>query len=281
MPLAVLVLRERRARRLRRELGLRQPALRTQLPLALALVAVPVLLALAAMQPVVETTRTVRERTDAEAFVVFDVSRSMLAAAEPGSPTRLERAQALAEQLRAQLPEVPIGVLSLTDRVLPHLFPTIDENVFVSTVEKAIGIERPPPALYFSTRATSLGTLDAIPTRDFFSPSARKRLLVVLTDGESRPVDSDLRAAYSKGPPIEALFVHLWRADERIYETGVEEPGYRPDRASTSVLDDRRVRRWTAASSRRRSSAPCGKPLSPPSARARRASASPRATGGR
>jgi hypothetical protein len=197
---------------------------------------VPVLIALAAMQPVVETTRTVRERTDAEAFVVFDVSRSMLAAADPESPTRLERAQAIAEQLRAKLPQVPIGVLSLTDRVLPHLFPTIDENVFVSTVEKAIGIERPPPALYFSTRATSLGTLDAIPTRDFFPPSARKRLLVVLTDGESRPVDSDLKGAYSKGPPIEALFVHLWRADERIYETGVEEPGYRPDRASTSVL---------------------------------------------
>src|SRR5829696_9187724 len=100
-PLALLVLRERRARRLRKVLALRQPPLRAQVPLVLALVAVPALVALAAMQPVVETTRTVRERADAEAFVVFDVSRSMLAAAEPGAPTRLERARHAAEELRA------------------------------------------------------------------------------------------------------------------------------------------------------------------------------------
>ena len=236
LPLAVLVLRERRARQMRTALALGQLPPWSLLPLGLALVVVPALIALAAMQPVIETTRTVRERTDAEAFVVFDVSRSMLAAAKPGSPTRLERAQDIAEKLRARLHEVPIGVLSMTDRILPHLFPTIDETVFVSTVENAIGIERPPPALFFSTRATSLGTLEGIPERDFFSPSARKRLLVVLTDGESRPIDADLKGAYSKGRQIETLFVQLWSTDERIYETGVAERGYRPDRASTSLL---------------------------------------------
>src|SRR5829696_1466695 len=144
VPLALFVLRERRARRLRTVLALRQPPLRAQVPLVLALVAVPALVALAAMQPVVETTRTVRERTDAQAFVVFDVSRSMLAAADAGSPTRLERARKIAESLRERLPEVPVGILSLTDRLLPHLFPTIDESVFDATAEKAIGIERPP-----------------------------------------------------------------------------------------------------------------------------------------
>ena len=183
LPLAVLVLRERRARRVRRALGLPQPASRAPRrspPLAAC-----------------RRSRSRRcsrwsrrpdgaERTDAEAFVVFDVSRSMLAAAEPGAPTRLERAQAIAETLRARLPEVPVGVLSLTDRVLPHLFPSADAAVFDATVEKAIGIERPPPALSFSTRATSLDTLEGIPRRGFFSRSARKRLLVVLTDGESR-----------------------------------------------------------------------------------------------
>lgn len=236
VPLAVLVLRERRARRMRTALGLARFPLRSHVPLVVALAAVPALVAFAAMQPVIESTRQVRERTDAEAFVVLDISRSMLAAAEPGKPTRLERAQEIASRLRRRLPEVPIGIASMTDRMLPHLFPTTDETVFVSTVEEAIGIERPPPALFFSTLATSLDTLEGIPTRGYFSPSARKRLLVVLTDGESRPADANLRAAFAKTPRIETLFVHLWNSDERIYETGVAERGYRPNRASTSVL---------------------------------------------
>ncbi len=97
-PLAVLVLRERRARSVRASLGLAQRPLRSLVPLAAALAAVPCLLALAAMQPIVETTKTIDERTDAEVFVVADVSRSMLASSRSGSPTRLERVQAAAER---------------------------------------------------------------------------------------------------------------------------------------------------------------------------------------
>ena len=235
-PLAVLALRERRARTVRTALGLSQRPLRSLVPLAAALAAVPCLLALAAMQPIVETTRTIDERTDAEVFVVTDVSRSMLASARSGSPTRLERAQAQAEELRAQLPGVPVGILSLTDRVLPHLFPTADEDVFRSTIEKSIGIERPPPALFFSTRATQLNSLAAIPERDFFSPSVRKRLLVVYTDGESQPVDTELTRAFDRTPKVETLFVHVWDDGERIYETGVAERGYTPDPASAAAL---------------------------------------------
>ena len=189
--------------------------------MGLALAAVAALIALAATQPIVETERTVSERTDAEAFVLVDVSRSMLAAADAGAPTRLERARLVAEGLRQRVPQVPIGLLSLTDRVLPHLFPTTDGTVFVATLEQAIGIERPPPALFFSTRATSLNALEAIPARDFFEKTARKRLLVVLTDGESQDVTADLRRAYSRRPAIETYFVHLWDAEEGIYETGV------------------------------------------------------------
>src|ERR671910_312954 len=85
LPLAVLALRERRARRVRSTLGL------------------------AEMQPIVETTRSLDERTDAEVFVVADVSRSMLASAKAGAPTRLARAQAHAGELGAQLPGVRVG----------------------------------------------------------------------------------------------------------------------------------------------------------------------------
>jgi hypothetical protein len=210
--------------------------LRSLVPLAVALAAVPCLLGLAAMQPIIETTKTIDERTDVEVFVVADVSRSMLASSRAGSRTRLERVQAEAEQLRAQLPGVPVGILSLTDRLLPHLFPTADETVFRSTLAKSIGIERPPPALFFSTRATQLNALAGVPERGFFSPSARKRLLVVYTDGESQPVDAELTRAFARKPRVETLFVHVWGADERIYETGVPERGYTPDPRSAAAL---------------------------------------------
>jgi len=237
LPLAIFLVRERRARRIRRALGLRHPSHVSRLPLVVVLAAVPTLFALAAMQPVIETTRTVHERTDAEVFVVVDISRSMLAAAGPDAPTRLERARLEAERLRVRFPQVPIGILSMTDRILPHLFPTTDRRVFAATLEQAIGIERPPPVLFYSTRATSLDSLAGIPTREYFSPSARKRLLIVLTDGESRPLEGKLARAFSRRSRIETLLVHYWSADERIYETGVAERGYRPDRVSRDVLD--------------------------------------------
>ena len=236
VPLAVLALRERRARRVRSTLGLAQQPLRSLLPVAGALALTPCLLGLAAMQPIVETTRTLDERTDAEVFVVADVSRSMLASASSGAPTRLERAQAHAGELRAQLPGVRVGILSLTDRLLPHLFPTVDESVFRSTLEESIGIERPPPAFFFSTRATQLNALAGIPERGFFSPSARRRVLVVYTDGESQPVDAELTRAFARRPRVETLFVHVWDGDERIYETGVPERSYTPDPASSAGL---------------------------------------------
>ena len=236
LPLAVLFVRERRARRVREALRLPQRPLRSLLPLAVALVAIVALLALAATQPVVETERTIRERTDAEAFVLLDISRSMLAAREAGAPTRFDRARAVAETLRERLPQVPVGLLSLTDRILPHLFPTTDATVYRATLAKSIGIERPPPALFFSARATALNALEGIPLRGFYAKTARKRLLVVVTDGESQDVTANLRAAYSRRPPIETLFVHVWGADEAIYETGVPERGYRPDPASARTL---------------------------------------------
>lgn len=236
VPLVVLAFRERRARNVRTTLGLAQRPLRALVSVAVALAAVPCLLALAAMQPIVETTKTIEERTDAEVFVVADVSRSMLASSGSGAPTRLERVQADAEALRAELPGVPVGILSLTDRLLPHLFPTVNESVFRSTLAKSIGIERPPPALFFSTRATQLNALAGIPERGFFSPSARKRVLVVYTDGESQPVDEELTRAFARKPRVETLFVHVWDRDERIYESGAPERGYTPDPSSAAAL---------------------------------------------
>lgn len=228
VPLAAYAGRERRARAIRAELVLAAPQRRHWIPLVAALALIPVLLGLAAMQPVLATAREHAERTDAEAIAVLDTSRSMLAAAATGQPTRFERAATIAMRLQQSLPEVPIGLASLTDRALPHLFPTTDSRVFTTTLRETLAVDRPPAARY-APLATSLNGLAAIPRTGFFSPSAERRVLVVLTDGETEVVDPSLARAFQRQPRTTVVFVRLWKAAERIYETGVAEPGYRPD----------------------------------------------------
>jgi von Willebrand factor type A domain len=238
VPLLFLVLVHRRAGRVRRSLGLDEPR---AAGLALAVSSVLVAgacLGLAAAQPVVEQTTQLRTRTDAEAFVVLDVSRSMLARRGAGGPTRLERAKTVAVDLRAALPEVRVGIVSLTDRALPHLFPSIDQDVFETTIERSLGIERPPPRSSFAGLATALDTLRTIRTHRYFAPAARKRLLLVLTDGESQPVAGARLGSLFRNPPaIEVVFVHFWHPDERVFTAGAPEPQYRPDRSARVVLD--------------------------------------------
>ena len=236
VPLAVLVARRRRLRAVRRALGLAQPTLRSLLPFALGLAAVPILLGIAAAQPVIETTRTVPERTDAQAFVVMDVSRSMLASSGLGAPTRYQRAREVALGLSEQLPEVPLGIASLISGVLPHLFPTTDSRVYATTLSKAVDPRHAPPAPSFLTLATNLNGLRSVPDLNYFPPTATKRVLVVLTDGETEPPEPQLARSFDRRPRIETIFVRFWDTDERIYETGVPEGGYQPDPRSEELL---------------------------------------------
>ena len=103
---------------------------------AAAIVATAALIAVAAAQPVIQHSTTRHERTDAEAYVVFDISRSMAASPAPRAPDRLARARAFALALRPRLASIPVGVASFTDRVLPHLFPTTDEGAFAAVVRQ-------------------------------------------------------------------------------------------------------------------------------------------------
>ena len=96
VPLAAFVRARVVARRRRAAVGLSEPRRRAYLlPLA-AVLAAAVALGLAAMQPVVSFDETRRVRTDAEAYIVIDTTRSMLARAAPGSPQRIARAKAIA-----------------------------------------------------------------------------------------------------------------------------------------------------------------------------------------
>ena len=177
------------------------------------------LLALAAAQPVIATVRRGEARTDAEALVVVDISRSMLAQRRPTGLTRIDRARAIAKDVRTALPGIPVGVASLTDRVLPHLFPTTNQDVFVATIDRALGIEKPPPDRRTGRgRATSLRALGALGTANFFRPGARKRVAIVLTDGESLPVRvAPLESDLARGN-VTLVLVHLWDVEERIYQ---------------------------------------------------------------
>lgn len=238
VPLAALLVVRRRARDVRVALGLPEPVKRGILVAFASLLAASVFLGLAATQPIVEQTRTSHVRTDAEAFVVIDTSRSMLAQRSVGSPMRITRAKVAASELRASLPGVPVGIASLTDRVLPHLFPSADEHVFEATLERAIGIERPPPGGSFRTTATKLDALAGVRSLRFFSPTAKHRLLVVLTDGETLPVNrARLGALLLRPPAIDTVFVQFWREDERVFTRRVAEPQYVPDPAARALLD--------------------------------------------
>ena len=228
LPLAIFVRRRRRAEQIRSALGLAGGSGHSWLALAICLAAVPVLVGVAAAQPVITSTRTVPQRSDAEAFVVVDTSRSMLASSGSGEPTRFGRAQEDVVALQEALEDVPLGLASFTDRVLPHLFPTVDQRVFRETTREALGIERPPPSTSFGTNVTSLDALGVVPTLAFFSPKAKKRALVVFTDGESQPV-STLGAEFAQGPNIDVTFVRMGDGSERIWESGVAEAGYTPD----------------------------------------------------
>ena len=193
------------------------------------------LVGVAAAQPVITSTRTVPQRSDAEVFVIVDTSRSMLASAGSGEPTRFQRAQEEVVALQEALEEVPLGLASFTDRVLPHLFPTVDQRVFRETTREALGIERPPPSTSFGTNVTSLDALGVVPTLAFFAPKAKKRALVVFTDGESQPV-STLGADFARGPNIDVTFVRMGSASERIWESGVVEAAYTPDPDAAATL---------------------------------------------
>lgn len=234
VPLAVFLVRERHARRVRATLALREPSTGPSRRLLASLLAVPALLGLAAAQPVLDRSASREERTDAEILFVLDTSRSMLAAAGPGSPTRFDRARDAALEIRARFPHVRAGIASVTDRTLPHLFPTIDGLPFRSTLARSIGIEYPPPSSY-ATVATDLGALAAVGRQRFFAPSASKRLLVVLTDGETQAVEPVLGTVLRRHR-IRTAFVHVRQPGESIFLTSAAEHAYRSDPASPQKL---------------------------------------------
>ena len=240
--LLALAVAERRAGRVRSLLGLRPPGRAWNAASAAAVCVAGLLLAIAASRPVVRETRSVYLRTDAEAIFAIDISRSMLAAPSRTAPDRLARARRAAVRLRAAIPDVPAGVASFTDRVLPNLFPTPDAVTFAATVDRSVGIERPPPGGSALT-VTTFDALAAVNKDAYFTPGRRRRLLVVLTDAESRDFDSALvRSALGRTVGLRAVLVRVGSSHERVFgREDLPEADYRPEPTGPTV------RRFVAA----------------------------------
>lgn len=223
---------------MRAALGLAAPAGRGRRLAAGALVAFAALVATASAQPVLLRDDPVSVRDDAEAYVVIDITRSMLASSTRQGETRIDRAIRVARRVRAAVPDVPVGLASFTNRVVPHVFPTDDAAVFGSGLRRAIAIESPPPDRVTGAVLTAFDALAPLQTHNFFAPGARRRVAVIVTDGETRPVSQLTVAAFRRPPALELVLVRVWRPDERIFRpsTAVDR-SYRSDPSSTETLN--------------------------------------------
>lgn len=265
VPLVVVLVVVRRQHRVVRAIGL-APELPGSTIRAASLTALAcVSLGVAAAQPVwtSETRRTVR--TESELVVVVDVSRSMLARSGADGETRLDRARSLAVRLRGSVPSVPAGLASLTDRVLPYVFPTIDRTAFDAAAAASVRPESPPPE-QVATVATSFERLPALVRDGFFSPDAKRRTCVLLTDGETRASQAPEQGSGFGGLPAlggssggqgdasagvagaaalagsggcRLIVVRIGSPDERVYRAdGAVEAQFRPESTARATVHE-------------------------------------------
>lgn len=240
VPLFALAVAARRGAGARRAVGLPALGYGGALGPAAAVALACGLLAVAAAQPVLRSRAAVHARTDAAAWIVVDTSRSMLASRGPAGVPRMIRARRAALLVRAALPAIPVGIASVNDRVLPHLFPSPDRASFASTLTRTIRPGHPSPVGGGRT-GTNLTALAAVPTLNFFPPEIRRRAVVVVTDAETDPVDVGAVArAYRAAPSAELVMLRIGGGDEEVYdERGRAEPGY--EAPSTAPATAQRV----------------------------------------
>ena len=236
VPLAALWLAQARIRHVRRLFSLTAPRRREIVVVIAALALLPALMGVAAAQPVVVRHHSLGERLDVQAFFVFDTSLSMSARGTLGAPSRLVRAKREAEQVIPKLGDIPVGLASMTDRVLPVLMPTPNLALALRTLHQSVGIDRPPPSQLYQGRATTFQALLPLGSSNLYSPGVRHQILVVFTDGEDAPLRSPIGFELARSMTVHPLFVHVWAPTEHVYVHGRVDPRYRPDPTSDSVL---------------------------------------------
>lgn len=237
IPLAALWRTQANIRRIRGLFSLAPPLGRRDLTsVAGALALLPMLVGIAAAQPVVVRHRMLGERSDAQAFFVFDTTLSMAARKAPGDPSRLERAIHEAGSILPQLGDIPVGIVSMTDRALPVLMPTPDQALVLRTLRLSVGINRPPPSEFYKGRVPTLQSLFPIANSNLYNPGVQHPILVVFTDGETSPIHTQVGEALARSMPVHPLFVHVWAPGEQLYRHGRLDPKYVSDPSSGATL---------------------------------------------
>jgi hypothetical protein len=227
----------RRGARARAALGLASPLRRSTVLALAAIVLLAALVGVASAQPVVVGSHPRLVRTDAEVYFVFDITRSMLASPGPREANRLARARTFARRVRDDLPDVPSGIASFTNRLVPHIFPTSSLGLFSSGLDRSLAVERPAPDRSEQALVTAFDSLAPLQTNNFFSPAAESRVAVVLTDGESQPVSPATLQALRSTPRVDLLLVRFWSPGERIFRPRIAlDRDYRPDPGSTATF---------------------------------------------
>ena len=247
LPVAALALRERSASRARATLGLQRPSGGQPLARVAVLVALAALVAVTAAQPARRVTSSTAVRSDAELYLTFDVSRSMLAASAPGGRARFDRARALGRTVLAGIGDVPIGVATLTNRMMPLLFPTGDGRSVSSVIDHSLQIMQPPPVPYTTARESSLSALGLAADRSYFDPTARKRALVVFTDLDSDAFSLAGTLRILRRHRIEPFVVRVARQGESVFDASGRPYAYRS--ISTVTVAGLRVRTGTRSRS--------------------------------
>ncbi|HEY1775417.1 MAG TPA: hypothetical protein VGG41_04585 [Solirubrobacteraceae bacterium] len=237
IPLVAFVAGRRRVAAVRGALGLMAPT-RISIARQAAAVAAIVVLGLAAAQPALSTVVTGRTRTNVQVLFVLDTSLSMAASASASSPTRLHRAVAAAARLRAAIPTVPSGIATLTDRVLPDLLPVTDVPAFDRVLTQAVAIESPPAIETLIVRDTTYTALADIGTGNYFDAGVKRRVIVLMTDGESLPINpGQIAAQLPASVGYRFVAIRFWAADEGVYGAhGRRQAAYHPDPAGKIVL---------------------------------------------
>jgi hypothetical protein len=211
-------IRLRRERRAARAVGLQPQLLWLGLRNGVCAGVVIALAAFAASEPSLQQTKRVQLRADAEVYLFVDSSASMLASASSNSPTRLQQARSASADFARGLPaDLPLGAGALPQSPLPLTAPNGDRQLFLTAIDRMTTPGTLPEHLYGGLTATDFSNLTTLTSTHFFLPKTRRRIVVVLSDGEGPSFDAASTAASLKHAHIRLVFVRFGSPQDRIW----------------------------------------------------------------
>jgi hypothetical protein len=125
---------------------------------------------------------------------------------------------ALGRRIHGALRDVPTGVATLTNQMMPLLFPTGDERGVSAVIDHSLKLMQPPPAALTAARASQLGALTLAADRSYFNPGLRKRVLVVLSDLDTDFFSLDGTLKLLRRHRIEPFLIRVAAPGEQIFD---------------------------------------------------------------